>query len=127
MTTDYVERQFFALPFDKPVEMTLMTSVALDSDGRVRNETEGQQVNIEPDGKSVRLYRGRWVTVFKDGESRRLEWYEGNLTGASIANVLAWHGIDPREFTTHYQHKPVTEIIRASGGRIAERAKWDRR
>ena len=59
MTTDYVERQLFALPVDKPVEMTVVTSVALDSDGRVRNETEGQQVNIEPDGKSVRLYRGR--------------------------------------------------------------------
>ena len=127
VTSDYVKRQLFGLPVDKPVEMTLVTSVALDSDGRVRSETEGQQVNIEPDGKSVRLYRGRWVNAFKDGESRRLEWYEGNLTGASIDNVLAWHGIDPREFTTHCQHKPVTEIIRGSGGRIAKRAKWDGR
>lgn len=135
VTTDFVKRQSFLLPVTEPVEMKFVMKAVVDSGGNVRSDTEGQQVNIEPDGKSVRLYDGRWVTAYRHneirgmpaGEARRLEWYEGRPSGASLDNHPTWHGIDPREFTTHYQHNLVTNIVRERGAEIAERATWDGR
>lgn len=63
VTTDYMKRQRFLLPFYSTLEMQLTTKAIIDSEGRSRNETDGQQVNIEPDGKAARTYRGRWVGV----------------------------------------------------------------
>ncbi|MFO1063821.1 MAG: hypothetical protein U0892_08165 [Pirellulales bacterium] len=127
VTTDYKKRHVYGLPFDAPIELTLVTKTIIDSEGRLRVETTGQQINIEPDGKSARAYNGRWETVFQNGEARSLTWYESNPPTASIDNTPSLHGIHPREFTTHFQSKPVSEIIRTSSAEIAERVMWDDR
>ena len=127
VTTDYIKKQLALLPVEEPVTMSLTTTAIIGRWGRVLNDTEGEQVNIEPDGKSVRIYKGRWQCVFQNGEGRRLEWYEGHPSSASMGVNLSWHGTDPREFTTQYHSKKVADIIRSRGARIIERVEWDRR
>lgn len=127
VTTDYKKRHVYGLPFDAPIELTFVTKTVIDSEGRLRVETAGQQINIEPDGKSARAYNGRWETVFQKGEARSLTWYESNPPTASIDNFPSLHGIHPREFTTHFQSKPVSEIIRTRAAEVTERVMWDDR
>ena len=127
VTTDYIKKQLALLPVEEPVTMSLTTKAIIGRWGRVLNDTEGQQVNIEPDGKSVRIYNGRWQCVFQNGEGRRLEWYDGHPSSATMGGNLSWHGTDPREFTTQYQSKKVADIIRSRGARIVERIEWDKR
>jgi len=128
VTTDYVHRQASLLPFDSTIEMKMTTDAIIDSVGNSRNETSGQQLSLESDGKSARTFRGRWLGVFKDGVAKHLRWYEeNNSPRASLDEVLRWHGVDPREFTTHFQHRSVTEILRVPGATISERTEWDGR
>lgn len=127
VTTDYKKRHVYGLPFDAPIELTLVTRTVIDGEGRMRVETTGQQINIEPDGKSARAYNGRWMTVFQNGEARSLTWYESNPPSASIDDFPSMHGIHPREFTTHFQSKAVSNILRTSAAVVAERTIWDDR
>lgn len=127
VTTDYKKRHVYGLPFDAPIELTFVTKTIIDSEGRLRVETTGQQINIEPDGKSARAYNGRWETVFQKGEARSLTWYESNPPTASIDSFPSLHGIHPQEITTHFQSKPVSEIIRTGAAEVTERVMWDDR
>ena len=127
VTTDYIKKQLALLPVEEPVTLSLTTKAIIGRWGRVLNDTEGQQVNIEPDGKSVRIYKGRWQCVFQNGEGRRLEWYEGQPSSATLGGNLSWHGTDPREFTTQYHSKKVADIIRSRGARVVKRTERDKR
>jgi len=122
-----VKRQRFSLPVDEPVETNLVAKVIVDDKGRVRDETQGQLVDLDTDEKSVRLLRTRLLGVFRDGERHRLKWIEDRLDRASLDKYLPIHGIDPRELTTHFRGISVADWIRQAGTRIADRVDWDGR
>lgn len=128
VTTHYVKRQLEFLPVKEPVRLTLVTKAIVTSDGKVWNDTVGQQVNIAPKGKTIRPYNGQWRGAYDGTVYRRLTAYENNgFQSASLSDYPYWHGVDPREFTTHYSRKPVTQVLTQRGGTLVKRDKWDRR
>lgn len=59
------------------------------------------------------------------GKCHHLTWYEGKLMENRIDGNPSWHGVDPREFTTHYMRRPITAHLREPGVEITERVRWD--
>ncbi len=122
VTTDYVKRQMFLLPVDKPVEMTLVTKAVIDHEGRSHEDTDGQRGDVDSNGKTLSLHRGRWIGTDNGKSVRRLDyWHGNNWSRATHEDAFTWHGIDPREFTTHFRGRVVSDIVRQPGSRIAGR------
>lgn len=122
VTTEYVKTQRFGLPVDEPVRMRLTTKAVVEPGGRAWNETRGQQVNVEPDGKTVRLYDEAVKGAFYDNTARRLRGNE-----LTLSDHLTWHGMDPLLFTTHYFSHPVSALMRNKGAHLVEESTWDGR
>ena len=128
VTTEYVKLQQFSLPVDQPVRMELVTKAIVDSTGRGWNDCTGEQVNIEPNGKDVRIYKGRWTGAFDGKVARSLNGYgDGKFHSGGISNYLTWHGIDPRDFTTDYFDSRVSAKIEDRGATVAGQVPWDGR
>ncbi|MCH7725305.1 MAG: protein kinase, partial [Planctomycetes bacterium] len=128
VTTEYVKLQKFSLPVEEPVRMELVTKAIVTSDGRAWNDCVGQQVNIEPNGKDVRIYRGRWRSAFDGKVAHSMSAYEdGDFSFGSIDGYMGWHGINPQEFTTHYFGKPISTYLLRPGSSVVRQVMWDDR
>ena len=128
VTTEYIKRQIFLLPVQEPVRMSLITKAIVARDGRQWNDCLGEQVNIEADGKTVRLYRAHTRGAFDGKVARQLKGRgDGRFESGSVADVLSWHGVNLLEFTTHYFGSPVSELLKVRGAKIVKHDQWDMR
>ena len=127
VTTDYVKLQLSFLPVKEPVRMTLVTKAIVEAGGRAWNDTVGQQVQTLPNGE-VRLNSEHTRNAFDGKVNRRLRGFvDGRYHTGSLSSHITWHGIDPREFTTHYFREPVSQLLKTKGANIVRQEKWDGR
>lgn len=129
VTTKYIKRQLFLLPVEEPIQMEMELKAIVTQDGRGWNDCVGEQVNIEPNGKDVRIYKGRWQGAFDGKVARRMQAYgeNGDFSFGSISTTLTWHGINPLEFTTHYFRKPVSHLLKDKNATVVKQVVWDGR
>ena len=129
VTTDYIKLQKFMLPVDEPVRMRVATQAVVETRGkngkapRAWNDSQGQQVSVKPDGKSVELRDGRWQGAFDGEVARKLQ----GGAFASLNDVLTWHGIPVLHFTTHYFDKPVSTLLSEKEARVVRHEQFDGR
>lgn len=128
VSTDYTKQQLLLLPVKEPVRLQVKMRAVVDDQGRSRNEVTGEQVAITAGGKAVRIHRMRSIGAFDGQAARSMQAYEDQeFSSGAIDTALSWHGVDPREYTTHFQHEPVVDRLRQRGAHLAERVEWDGR
>ena len=126
VSTDYVKLQKFPLKVDKPIRMGLRTEFVVTRDGKGRYECIGEQVNSGRDG--VKTYPGRWRCAY-DGEVARSMAgdVDGRFHFGEIDRYPSWHGVNPLEYTTHYNREPVSRALKERPPAFAGRGEWDGR
>lgn len=127
VTTEYEKLQRPDVPpATDLIRLRMTTAFIIDRDGRTRYECVGQQVNYGP--KGVTTYRGRWRSTF-DGEvaTTLTGGDDGSFHSAELSGSPHWHGVNPREYTTHYFQQPASVWLKRRAGRVVGREGWESR
>jgi hypothetical protein len=128
VATEYVKRQKDFLPVENPIQLQLVTKSVVDSMGRAWYDTFGEQVNMGPEPDDVSIYRGRWQGAFDGTAARTMTGdSDGVFHWAAIDNYLVWHGVNPLEFTTHYNGTPVSKLLKEREASIVDETMWEGR
>jgi hypothetical protein len=126
VVTEYVKLQKYPLKVDRPVHMGLRTEFIVTRDGKGWYDCVGEQVNSGPD--FVKTYPGHWRCAY-DGETARTLTGDvhGSYHSASIDRFPAWHGVNPLEYTTHYNREPVSQTLKERPAVFVCRDTWEGR
>ena len=126
VTTEYVKLQKFPFKVDKPIRMGLRTEFLVTRDGKGWYDCIGEQVNSGPDG--VKTYPGHWRAAYDGAVAKSMQGGpDGPFHFGSIDRYPAWHGVNPLEYTTHYNREPVSKTLKERPAVFAGRADWDGR
>jgi hypothetical protein len=101
-----------------PVQLKRSESIIVEKDGRARCETDGQDFKIESKGKAtVRPLKA--ISTFDGTACRSVRGRDEGRIGlvTSSRSDIFWI-LDPRQISTHYYDKLVSQIIEERGGRI---------
>lgn len=128
VTTEYTKLQKEFLPVRTPFKTTLVAHAIVDAAGRAWYDARGEQIRMGPEPNQIGVYRGRWQASH-DGKVARFLYGDrhGEFHRASIDQHLSWHGISPREFTTHFQDQPISQVLRTKNGTRTGETVWENR
>jgi hypothetical protein len=121
VSTRFVMHQESEPPGGEPIRIEMATKFVVDREGRSWYECEGEQVTFGPKQGEARIYKGRWSCAFDGKEATFLtSGADGKPHFGEISDYPAWHGVNPLEYTTRYNHKTVSSTLRAKKGRVVE-------